>query len=293
VRLIQPQTLRLNLKGEKDDVRNLVVFATIEFFDSDLKGEDEATLERTLGRDNFKGRDRNPELTLFRINGDVSKAVLVTLARKTVVTVTLGPANVLTSGHPAQGYHVDTGRILVKQYQVDVSGPRTLVEKYRTDPTALKLAPVAIEGAKRTVSQVVGLPVELAALKLSQSAIEVTVPIVEDDQEVTLVSLPITYKNVDALAKKGFKRVGNPPEKCDIRVRGPAPDLRAFTTDQLAKHIDLVFDYADVDLADGINREPLSVFLKDLPDSVHVYGTDALDENPKIEFKLERLPGGP
>ena len=288
----QPQRLRLRLGGLKEDVRNLVVFATVEFFDADLHGSDEAIVERTLGRENFKGRDRNPELTLFRINHEASKTMSVVLSRATTVNITLGPANVTTSGQPARGYHVDTERILVKQYQVDVSGPRTLIEKFRAEPGALKLAPVAIDGAQRTVSQMVGLPVELAGtLKLSQSPIEVIVPIVEDDQEVTLVSLPITYKNVDALAKKGFKRVGNPPEKCDIRVRGPAPDLRAFTTDQLAKHIDLVFDYADVDLADGINREPLSVFLRDLPDSVRVYGTDTGDEEPKVEFKLEKLPG--
>jgi hypothetical protein len=287
----QPQTLRLRLQGLKEDVRNLVVFATVEFLESDVGAEDQAVLTRTLGRENFKGRDRNPELTLFRINHEASTTVSVTLARKDIVTVTLGPANVTTSGQPAKGYHVDTERILVKQYQVDVSGPRTLVEKFRTEPSALKLAPVVIDGAQRTVSQLVGLPADpVGALKLSQSPIEVTVPIVEDDQEVTLVSLPITYKNVEALATKGLRLVGHPPEKCDIRVRGPAPDLRAFTPDQLAKRIDLVFDYADVQLTPGNNREPLHVF-NDLPDSVRVFGADAVDEAPKVEFKLEKLPG--
>jgi hypothetical protein len=290
----QPPTLRLRLQGLKEDVRNLVVFATIEFDDSDLKGEDQAVVERTLGRDSFKGRDRNPELTLFRINHEATRTVSVVLARNASVSITLGPANVTTSGQPAKGFHVDTDRILVKQYQVDVSGPRATIEKFRADPGSFKLAPVSIEGAQRTVSQVVGVPADLVGVRLiPPSPIEVTVPIVEDDQEVTLVSLPINYKHVEALAKKGLRLVGNPPEQCDIRVRGPAPDLRAFTAEQLAKRIDLVFDYADVQLAPGINHEPLSVFLRDLPDSVHVYGADVGVEEPKVEFKLEELPGGP
>ncbi|HEX5011376.1 MAG TPA: hypothetical protein VFY71_13360 [Planctomycetota bacterium] len=290
---VQPPTLRLRLQGLKEDVRNLLVFATIEFDDRDLKGEDQAVAERTLGRENFRGRDRNPELTLFRINHHATETVSVILARATTVKITLGPANVTTTGQPARGYHVDTGRILVKQYQVDVSGPRATVEKFRTDPGLFKLAPVAIDGAQRTVSQEVGVPAELATtLKLSQSPIEVTVPIVEDDEELTLVSLPINFKHPEALAKKGLRLVGNPPERCDLRVRGPAPDLRAITAEQLAKRIDLVFDYAEVQLAPGINHEPLHVF-NDLPDSVRFFGADVGDEEPKIEFKLEELPGGP
>ena len=138
-----------------------------------------------------------------------------------------------------------------------------------------------------------GVPADLVGTRLSQSPIEVTVPIVEDDQELTLVSLTITYKNLEALTKKRLRLVGNPPAKCDIRVRGPAPDLRAYTAEQLANRIELVFDYADVQLAPGINHEPLQVFSRDLPDSVRFFGADVGDEEPKIEFKLEEIPGGP
>jgi hypothetical protein len=292
-----PGTLRLHLQGLKEDVRNLAVFATLEFFDKDLGAEDEAVVTRTLGRESFKGRDRSPELTYFRINGEASGTVSITLARRTSVTLTLGPANVTTSGTPARGYRVDMGRIQVKQYQVDLIGPRALVEKYRTEPGALKLSPVAVEGAQRTVTQVVGLPAaDLAAqLRLSQPSIEVTVPIVEEDVEVTLVSLPINYRNEQALAKKGFRLAATPPppETRDVRVRGPAPELRGLQLDELARRIDLVFDFETAVLSEGPNRHPLSVFKLELSDGVRVYGMDGRDEEPRVEFKLEESSGGP
>ncbi len=289
-----PQSPRLRVKGLKEDVRGLVMSAVVEFDEDDLEGQDTAAVERTLGRENFKGRDRSPELTLFRIGKDASATLIVTLVRRTSLSLELRPVNVSVAGEPAKGYAFDGAGARTRPTVVTVSGPGPVVEQFRAEPGLLKLAPVSVEGRNSTVIQAVGLSPDLIAqrVSLSPASIDVTVPISPKDKDVRLVAIPITYKNEAALAELGFELVAPPPATRDVVVLGPAPELDRYTQEQLAQLIDLVFDYRSAILVDGINTGTLDFFRGgDLSQAVKVYGEKGAE--PRIEFKLQEVQQGP
>jgi hypothetical protein len=292
-----PESMRLRVKGLKEDVRGLVMSAVLEFNETDLEGGDQAAVQRTLGRENFKGRDRSPELTLFRIGRDANATLTVTLVRRTSVSVNLGPGNVSVTGLPAKGYVTDGATARLKPNVVTVSGPQAIVERFGTDPGLLKLKPVSVERRNGPVTQLVGLSQELLDQKVSLSPdddIEVTVPIVPVDMELKVFALPVSYDNLGALDERGFKLAVPGPKTLDVLLRGPAPDLERYAQDRdaLARQIRLVFDFGTAPLVDGTNKPRVDFYRGDLADAVRVFGLDGPDE-PRIEFKLEEVPKGP
>lgn len=294
----KPEKLRLTVKGLKKDVEGLVLSAYVQLTEADLAGKDENTFTRTLNRESFKSRGDPPDLTLFRIGHESTADLTITLARRATLNVALGPANVQVTGQAAKDFVADTKLASVVPNVLDVSGPSRVIERFRADPSALKLAPVVVDGRSAAVSQVVGLADlpdnGLVLLGSRDNKVQVTVPVVPEPGEVVLRAIPINYLHQEsALKSRRMRLVDQPPESLDVLVRGPKSELGAFPPDQLAQRVYQFFDFNSPDLVPGINHPHLKGFVDGLSDAVRVYGVDNRDEAPLIQFKVELVPEGP
>jgi hypothetical protein len=299
-----PDELDLNVKGLKKDVENLVLSATVVLSDADLKeGEDAGAVIRTLQRESFKSRGERPELTQFQINRVVDKEVVrgssadlsITIARKATLDMTLGPANVQFTGDPASGYEVDTSHTLIQPNALQVSGPRTAIQKLRADPGMLKLAPVAVDGRSASVTKSVGLAEtednKHVTLGAKDYQVSVTIPIVPKPKRRELRAIPVTFLNEDWL-KTQHKRIaetGRPAPTVDLVVMGPPGELDSLSNEELAQRIHPTFDFKTAGVL-KINHKSLDIFTKDLSDAVKVYGLDNPNEPPQIQYTLEDAP---
>ena len=291
-----PDELNLNVKGLKKDVENLVLSATVVLSDADLKeGEDEGSIVRTLQRESFKSRGEPPELTQFQINRASTADLHINLARAASVDLTLGPANVQFSGNPASGYVVDTSRALIQPNALAVTGPRTIIQKLRTDPGALKLAPVAVDGRSASVTKSVGLAEtdenKHVRLQTKDWQVTVTIAVVPEPKRRELRAIAVHFENEDSL-KAQHKRIadtGRPASTVDVVVVGPPGELDSLSNEELANRIHPTFDFKTVGGV-KINRKSLDIFKKDLSDAVKVYGLDNPNELPQILFTLEDAP---
>ncbi|MBM3984625.1 MAG: hypothetical protein FJ296_02865 [Planctomycetes bacterium] len=297
---IRPQRVTLKVKGLKDDVQGLSMWAYLEFSERDLGDGATGWVEvtRTLGREDFRSRGEQPELTLFRVNGESTVDVRLQLARRVTRSLPLGPANVVLAGEPAKGFQAEGERATVSPGQVDVSGPAGALEDLAAGRAQLQLAPVSVLGRSTTASQSVGLSAASLAddleLQTPAGKVQVIVPVVPLPVEIELVRVPVVYRNEDALKLRKYTLVERPPDWVDIRLRGPQSELGRFQNnrEELLVKVALQLDWSRASLTDGPNSAPLECFTRDLSVDVQVTGIGA-SAAPKVQFKLEALVDGP
>jgi hypothetical protein len=300
---IRPQEVRLKVKGLKDDVQGLNMWAFLEFDERDLGTATTGWVEvsRTLGREGFRSRGESPELTLFRVNGESTVDVKLRLARRATRSLPLGPANVTLAGEPAKGFQADKERATVVPGQVDVSGPAGAIEDLAAGKVQLQLAPVSVLGRNATVQQSVGLSAAAQAedlrLETLGGKVQVIVPVVPLPIEIELVQVPVDYRNEEALKLRRFTLVERPPDTVDLRVRGPQSELGRFqnSKEDLLARIRPQLDWSQARLLDGPNTVDLECFTIDLSLDVQVtgIGVSGVSGPPRVQFKLEALAEGP
>ena len=297
---VRPQKVNLQVKGLRDDVQALNMWAYLEFDERDLGGDGASWVDvsRTLGREDFRNRGEPPELTLFRLNRESTVDIHLKLARRVTRAMPLGPANVVLAGEPARGFQSDKNRATVLPGQVNVSGPSAAMEDLAAGRLLLQLAPVSIDGRSASVQQNVALSDaaqrELLSLGTPDGTVLATVPIVPIDIELDLVLIPVVYLNEDALKTRRFGLVDRPPATVDVKVRGPQSELGRYVNDkeELAAKILPVLDWSRASLTDGPNRHALDCARIDLSQDVQVLDIDRSGP-PKVQFTLEALVEGP
>jgi hypothetical protein len=287
VQKLSASSVRLRARGLRDDVESLNMSAVLVFGPEDLGNGDQATLTRELVREAFRSRGESARLTDFDVK---PRTLSITLARRATAEITLTPENVTLAGPLRDGYVFYNSRITVRPNTVRLTGPRALIEPMQADPALLKLAPVNVKDKSLTVSQMVGLPSELVdqgvTLLTGNGQVEVTVPILPDDLQIDLLSVPILYLNGDSLATRR-KAVLTRPETLDLRVVGPQAELQSLTTDQLRERLFLVYDWRNApDLLQFTAR--VTVARDGLSSDVKVLDLWSSEE-PKIECELADL----
>lgn len=293
VRQMSDPRVHLTISGLRDEVVGLNMSAKLVFTVADLGGQDEVTLSRPLERDSFSVPSGQvlPKLTSFHVRPEVLQ---VTLARRDTAEVLLTADNVVTSGKPKDGYFFKTSSIKLYPNTVDLIGPRTVIESLRQDNGKVKLEPVDLTNRSLTVSQPVGLAQELRDQGVTmqsgrgQQQVVVTVPLEAEDIEKPLYSVPIVYRNEEALEPR-HQKASNFPKSMDIKLVGPPAELNGRTDDDLLANIVLIFDWKQAPPTfTGTVTGHVSFSRINLPDSVSV--TDAKGKRDlTIEYDLETL----
>ncbi len=282
-------SIRIDVKGNKDDVRELDVSGIIEFDIDALGDQDEAVIPRPLVRDVFKAREGEPSLTEFEVR---PPKLDVTLARRIESEIELRPENVVVVGRPREGYAFDGSSIRIVPNRVRVSGPVAQVENIIAKPEQLKLAPIDINGRILEVSQQVGIDTEKVdrrmRLHTAGEVVEVSIPVRPRDITKELLSVPVEYDNDGALTI-AKRRVVFATETVDLLVTGPRSVLEGLTREELADRIRPVFDWGQVTLPLG--DEKVRIFKDGLPTSVTI--TDLQGRPPEIHYSLESVASDP
>ncbi len=290
VRNLSVRSVTLHVKGIADDVRNLNMNAVIEFTVAMLGTAGEKSFDVPLDRKLFKSGGDPPDLTDFRPSPE---SLLVTLASRLETDTTLGSLNVTTEGSPKAGYFFQESRILVRPNQVRLSGPSAAIAAIRDDPEQPRLAPVRLMGRSATVSQFVGLPQELldqgVTLLTPEHVVEVTIFLEPEDVSRELLSVPVTYKNEDALKARKWQ-VSYKDLALDLKITGPPGDLDGLSNEELVRRIDLQYDWREATLKQA--RPKVRVLREDLPRAVKVHLLSG-DSDPIIEYRLEDVKGTP
>jgi hypothetical protein len=289
----RPRSLKLHVKGLKDDVEAFNMSALFSFDASMLGGDDERSFEQPLERESFKPPrgDPNPTLTDFRVSPD---ALAITLARRMEIETTLTSQNVTTEGRPREGYYFQESRITVRPPQVRLSGPAAVIATLRDDPKLPRLSPVQLGNRISAVIQHVGLPQDLVdkgvKLETPSGMVEVTVPLVPEDVTRELLAVPVEYLNEDALKARGWRKQSADPA-LDLKITGPPSEIGNLSSEDLARRIWLRYDWSEATLDRArpkvhVGREGLSLDVK-----VRMLGNE--DEEPFIEYSLEVLRESP
>jgi len=277
------KTIRVDVRGHKDEVRNLELSAVLEIEPDALGSQDEAVISVPLVQSLFKVQGGEFGLTDF----DVKPSVLdIRLARRREVEITLGSENVVVVGRPREGYAFDESSIRVAPNRVRISGPISQVETLARNSDQLKLVPIDVDGRILEVSQQVGIDVEKVdrsvSLLTTGGLVEVSIPVRPKEITKELLSIRVSYENEDAL-RMDKRRVVSATETIDLLVTGPRSVLEGLTREQLAERIRPVFDWGQVTLTLG--DEPVRIYRDGLPDSVHV--TDGDGRPAEIHYSLE------
>jgi len=285
VRDTSPKEVRLDVKGNKDDVRDLDISAVIVLDESLLLDQDEAVVTQLLDRERFRARTRDPRLSEFKVR---PATLDVTLARRGEAELLLGPENVVVVGRPKEGYTFEASKIRIVPNRVRIMGPRSAVENLVANPDQLKLAAIDVEGRILEVSQQVGIDLEKVdrsvSLRTVGGVVEVSVPVRAREISRELLSIPVRYENADELAVRR-RRVISATKTLDLQLTGPRSVLEGLTAEQLAARLWLVFDWRAVSLDQA--REKVAVYRIDLPDSVRI--TDPEGRPPEISYRLETV----
>lgn len=283
------KTIRVDVKGNKDEVRNMELSAVLEIEPDALGSNDEAVVPLPLVRSLFKVQGGELSLTDF----DVKPPVLeVRLARRREAEITLGPQNVVVVGRPREGYAFDESSIRVSPNRVRISGPISQVEMLAGNPEQLKLVPIDIDGRILEVSQQVGIDVEKVdrsvSLLTTGGLVEVSIPVRPREITKELLSVRVYYDNEDAL-RLNKQRVVFATETIDLRLTGPRSVLEGLSREQLAERIHPYFDWRQVTLTLG--DEPVHIFRDGLPESVTI--TDLEGRSAEIHYSLETTDSDP
>src|SRR5574344_118263 len=195
------------------------------------------------------------------------------------------PVSALMQGEPAHGYQA--GSVTVEPSQVEITGPRSLVENC----TRLQTAPVSIQDAVSSVTM--SVPVENTGSLLSLTEVKevsVTVSIVPIQTTKSFPSLTVRLIHIPAQ----FELDGDAPV-IDITLAGSMLDLEsytpgAFTVTADCSHVEQTGSY-DIPLAfaipdnlhiDNSTERTITVTFKSRKDDKHEQDIKTKDEQSEL-----------
>ncbi len=169
-------------------------------------------------------------------------------------------------GEPAFGYRLDMNGVQLDPRSVLVEGPKSQVENLRK----IKTLPVDVVGRLRSFRKTVRLSEEPGLKILSESLVDVYVPIEEVLAEKVLKALPVKILGTPS----SFSKVTVEPEEITVTFKGPAKDLEALDKKSVMVYVEI----------SGLEEGSHSVTIQTvLPPSV------SLRENlPEAEVTIQR-----
>ena len=161
-------------------------------------------------------------------------------------------------GEPAFGYHLDSSQVQLDPRSVLVEGPKGQLEKMEK----MKTQPLDVVGRVRSFRKTVRLAEEPGLKVLSESWIDVYVPIEETAGEKTFENIPIKILGPPL----AFQKVTLLPPQLTLVLRGSSKELETLTPKNFVIYVEVS------DLSEGTHDVPLKTVL---PEKV------SLKETPK------------
>lgn len=174
-------------------------------------------------------------------------------------------------GEVAFGYRLDAENIQLDPRAVLIEGPKSQVEKLGK----IKTQPIDVVGRVRSFRKTVRLAEEPGIKLLSESLVDVYVPIEELIGERKFEKIPVKILG----AADAFSRVSVEPAEVRLVLRGSPKDLDEVDPAALLAYVEIS------SLAEGTQEVPLQILLP--PDTL-------LKENaPRVKVTIQRKGGGP
>ncbi|RKY17738.1 MAG: hypothetical protein DRQ55_15050 [Planctomycetota bacterium] len=286
VRNLPRTQITVEVRGLKTDVDGMELSAVLETPEDVLGQEHEVRHSFVLDRSQFRSQRGAISASEFRIR---PRRINLILAERTSQTFDLDFSNVQVAGIPRGGHYVDTTQCRVEPSQVELTGPRSAIAGLRADPSRLRLESVDMNGQGLDVARQVGLDPELIAqgieLVTAGKVVSVLVPVLPEETEQELLSVPVQYDSAGDLVLRNLRLVEATPS-LDLIVGGPRHVLDALTDEQLRKSITLKFDWRDAGLEMATEKVRIH---SSLPGSVRVLGLDRRE--PEIHYQLAPIEG--
>ena len=173
-------------------------------------------------------------------------------------------------GEAAIGYRMDKEKIQLDPSSVLIEGPRSQVEKL----SKIETQPIDMVGRVRSFRKTVRIG-EVPGLKfLSESLVDVYVPIEEAITEKTFENVPVKILGLPASSN----RVTLEPEKVNLTLQGSVKDLEGLESERILL-------YAEVsELGEGTFEVSLQI--------ISPPGTFAKENLPKAKVTIQKKGGG-
>lgn len=150
-------------------------------------------------------------------------------------------------GDPAFGYRLDLKKVQLDPLSVLVEGPKSQLEKVGK----IKTQPIDVVGRLRSFRKTMRLAEEPGLKLLSESIVDVYVPIEEAVNEKTFKDVPIKI-----LSRAGnSQQVAVSPAELDIVLRGAAKNLEEVKNEDILVYVEIS------QLNEGKHEVPLKVLL--------------------------------
>jgi YbbR domain-containing protein len=165
-------------------------------------------------------------------------------------------------GEPAFGYRLDTANVQIDPRSVLAEGPKSQLEKL----AKVKTQPIDLVGRIRSFRKTVRVAEEPGLEVLSESLVDVYVPIQEAVAEKTFEKIPVKILGEALPAGRVFVE----PAKLTLVLRGAAKDLEALTPERILVYVEIT------GLAEGNHSVsiqttlPPNIFLKENPPPARV-----------------------
>lgn len=174
-------------------------------------------------------------------------------------------------GEVAFGYRLDAENIQLDPRAVLIEGPKSQVEKLGK----IKTQPIDVVGRVRSFRKTVRLAEEPGIKLLSESLVDVYVPIEELIGERKFEKIPVKILG----AADAFSRVSVEPAEVRLVLRGSPKDLDEVDPASLLAYVEIS------SLAEGTQEVPLQILLP--PDTL------LKEHAPRVKVTIQRKGGGP
>ena len=223
-------------------------------------GEDVKAGEYSFRLEPREIRFHSPQIRVVKIEPAV---VQVTLDELIVKKLAIQPHLV---GEPAFGYIVSQSEMELNPNAVLIEGPKAQLEKL----DAIKTEKLELVGRNRSFRRTVGLELPPNVKLLSESLIDIYVPIREQFEEKKFEKIPVKVLKDEGSGEK----VQIEPREVDLTLTGPKRQFDKLTSENVKAYVDVCA------LPAGEHEVPLALIL---PESVSLK-----DEKPpvlKIQIK--------
>jgi len=290
VRSVNAKQVRVTVRGLRSEVARMEreLYAIHQIPAGAVGAENEKNHAIRLSESMFRIERGLPSAS--EINFDPLEFSLL-LAQEARRTFDLAAGNVTITGTPREGHMFDSETCRIRPSQVELVGPRAIVDAYMAVPTDLRLEPVDITGKAFSVTRQVGLDrekVHPSVTMLTQNElVEVTVDVFPEPVARRLLRVPVEYNGEELLVTRNL-RVAEATATLDVIVHGPPDSLDKYTDVDLRKAIKLVYDWSATTVEQG--RDHVSFFGNGLPG---VTITDVDGRTLEIVFRLDRIETSP